>query len=205
MFYDEIIPLRQSTRSTNKKAPRMPWITKPLLKSINHKNNLFCKYKRNPNENTKGKYARYRNILTTTLRFAKRRYFTRQFDLYKNDTKSTWKVVNEVLRVKDKSEQVKEISQHGILIQNPVHVANAFNDFFVDLGPSLASNIPVTDKAFHYFLTDPNPQSVFFIPIQEYEVRDVVHKLKTKKSAGNDGITNFLLKNTISTILSPLT
>ena len=93
------IPIRQRT-SNYKKCPKVPWITKSLLNSINKKNNLYYKYKKHPTVQSKSKYTRYRNILTTSLRFAKKNHFHNQFDIHKGDVKSKWKIINNVLKRK---------------------------------------------------------------------------------------------------------
>ena len=95
--YNSIIPLQQSTPSNRKKVPKRPWVTKSLLKSINRKNIFFYKYRKAPNIQNKSRYVRYRNVLTSSLRIAKKLYFSRQVYKHKNDIKSTWKVINEAL------------------------------------------------------------------------------------------------------------
>ena len=46
---------------------------------------------------------------------------------------------------------------------------------------------------------------MFFAPVVEEEIKDIVNNLNTKKSSGYDGITNFLLTNIVNEIISPLT
>ena len=76
--------------------------------------------------------------------------------------------------------------------------------FFVNLGPNLADQIPNSHTDVHTFLRNRNSQSLFFAPVVEEEIKDIVSNLN-KKSSGYDGITNFLLKNVINEIISPLT
>ena len=57
----------------------------------------------------------------------------------------------------------------------------------------------------HTFLRKRNSQSLFFAPVVEEEIKDIVSNLNNKRSSGYDGITNFLLKNVINEIISPLT
>ena len=84
-------------------------------------------------------------------------------------------------------------------------MAAVFNEYFVNIGPNLASNIPDSGTNFRNFLKDQNPQSLFFAPVVEEEVKDIINNLNAKKSSGYDGITNFLLKNIVNEIVTPLT
>ena len=78
----------------------MPWVTKTILRSINRKNKPFYKYKSNPTQQTKQKYTKYRNTLTSVLRCAKKDHYCKQFDLNKGDMKNTWRVINNILNNK---------------------------------------------------------------------------------------------------------
>ena len=203
--YNSTIPLQKPNRSNYKKVPRQPWITQSLLGSINRKNNLFHKYRKDPSTSNKSRYMRYRNILTSSIRLAKQSYFSRQFCKYKYDVKSTWKVINEALKTKTDNVPPKHILKDGLKVDDPPKIAEAFNDFFVNLGPNLADQIPNSNTDFHTFLRNRNSQSLFFAPVVEEEIKDIVSNLNNKKSSGYDGITNFLLKNVINEIISPLT
>ena len=203
--YNATIPLSKPNRSYYKKIPRQPWITKSLLRSINKKNKLYYKYRKAPNTLNKSRYTCYRNILSTSLRLAKKSYFSEQFDKCKFDVKSTWKVINEALKSKTSSDLPKHILKDGLQIDNSADIAQAFNEYFVNLGPDLASKIPNSQTSFHSFLKERNSESLFFVPIVEEEIKEIVNSLNNKKSSGYDGITNFLLKSIIDEIITPLT
>ena len=205
LHYNTTIPLQKPTRSNYRKIPRSPWINKTLLKCINRKNTLFHKYKHNPTPGNKLKYARYRNILTNSLRTAKKIYFTKQFAIYKDDAKNTWKIINSVINPTPKHESVEKVNVDNAQLKEPSEISEAFNNFFVNIGPNLASSIPNSHKPFHHYLNNKNASSLFFDPVVEEEVKDIVNNLNTKKASGFDGITNFLLKNLVDEIISPLT
>ena len=199
------IPLQKPNSRNRKRIPKNPWITKSLLRSINRKNKLFYKQKINPSTRNRTQYVRYRNVLTSSLRASTQLYFSRQFEKHKFDMKSTWKVINEALKSKNDTDPPKYIHKNNRKIDDPSDMAEVFNDFFVNIGPNLANNIPNTNTDFHKFLNDPNPQSLFFNPIIEEETKNIIINLNTKKGAGHDGLTNFLLKNIVDVIISPLT
>ena len=151
-------------------------------------------------------YSTYRNTLTSVLRKAKKDYYSLQFQTHKNDIKSTWKVINDVLKNKDgKKLGIDKITHNGNTITDSHEIAEAFNAYFVNIGPNLANNIPASNNTFHSYLKNPNPNSIFFLPVDETEIINIVNQLKAKKSSGFDGISTFLLKQIIHEIAAPLT
>ena len=198
-------PIIQKKRSNYKKIPRCPWITSGILRSINRKNNLYLKSIAKPCDKNKKKYSEYKNLLTCILRRSKKMYFCNQFDLYKKDVQNTWKVIKNVLQGNPKKSTVSKINLDGEIIDNSQRLVNVFNDYFVDIGPNLASNIP--DSSIHYsdFLKDPNPYSIYFTPTDEVEIAGIIRELKNKHSSGHDSISNVLLKKNLNEIVKPLT
>ena len=83
-MYDECIPLKKCT-SKRKRDPKLPWITKGLLISINHKNKLYKEYVQCPSNNKKQKFKTYRNKLHGLIRKAKRLYYFKKFEQVKNN------------------------------------------------------------------------------------------------------------------------
>ena len=71
---DVHIPKQKDNRVNYKTSPRLPWISKSLLRSINRKNRLYYKFKMKKSQTSKDKYTSYKNTLTKILRLEKRKY-----------------------------------------------------------------------------------------------------------------------------------
>ena len=93
-LYEFNFPLVQLNRKKNCKKP---WITQGLLKSINHKNKLYCIYIRYKNEANRKKYIDYKKVLTNLVRNNKKRYYDDVFKHTKRDIRKAWSHINEFL------------------------------------------------------------------------------------------------------------
>ena len=202
-YLDKNIPLVKK-KSNYKKVPRLPWISKSLLRSINRKNNLYYIDKINRTEESHRTYTLYKNTLTKTLRAEKSKYFQNQISLFKYDLKNTWKTINSAINKYNDKHKITKIKHNDTIIEDPKLIASTFNSYFSKIGKNLAKTIPATEKQFMDYLQTPNPNSFFFLPVIKEELKDTVLKLKDKKSTGYDGIDNKLIKNVIDVIVDPL-
>ena len=201
---DRHIPKQKSKGQNYKKVPRLPWVSKSLLRSINRKNNLYYKFKTSQTEQSKNKYTSYKNVLTKILRIEKQKYYSKQFSLYKNDTRNTWKIIKEAMNLSKNKPCISKIRSNNGIAEDPLSIANTFNNYFSSIGVNLSQNIPPSDKPFHEFLGARNPHTFFLEPTHINEITTIVSNLNNKKSAGDDNINNFLLKNIITSIVEPL-
>ena len=73
---------------------------------------------------------------------------------YKNNIKKTWDIIKEVIgKTKLKSNILpRRLITDGIEKYDKKTIANKFNNYFVDVGPNLASNIPTSSKHFETYL-----------------------------------------------------
>ena len=205
LSYDHCFLFEKKRKQNYKTKPRLPWITKSLLRSINRKNRLFYKYKTNQTFESKQKYIVYRNILTSLLRRAKKDYYLFQFNSVCNNVKGTWKVIRNVLNVNPKTSGIPKLVVNEEEIEDKKDICEAFNECFSNIGVNLSHAIPDMQDTYKDFLDNPNPKTLFLIPVVETDVLDIVSSLKRKKSPGYDGISNDLLKEIIQYIVRPLT
>jgi len=196
----------KSTKLSKRKAPKKPWITIGLIKSINTKDKLYRKYRTKPNLENKLNYTNYRNILNHTLRISKRNHISAELNEHKHNMKKTWQTLNHLLG-RDKSPKPPShfTDDNGSKIKDPIRIANKFNDFFTGIGPSLAKQIPPPDNI---KLTTQNytafPHSLFLSPTTVEEVLDITSNLKPSMSCGVDGISSNLLKQIVPGIVEPI-
>ena len=97
-----------------------------------------------------------------------------------------------------------EFENKGESITGDEHIANGFNNYFVNVGPSLADNIPATDTQFSQYLSASTnvKNSLFLNPVTDVDILQLVAKVKPKKSKGHDELDMCYLVNTI--IVVPL-
>ena len=96
-LYDECFPIKSAHKKMQFKKQ---WITHDLLKLCHKRSRLYKKYLKNPTEIRHQKYKRYRNFVTSKLREAKREYYRHKFNEVKNNSKSTWNLINLLLNKK---------------------------------------------------------------------------------------------------------
>ena len=98
-----------------------------------------------------------RNIVTYETRKSKKDYFKNYFEKNKNDTSLIWKGVRQLITLKHKNKrQPRIITVKGKDVTNPKNIANAFNNFFTNIGPSLSKTILQSKKNFTSFLITPH-------------------------------------------------
>ena len=78
---------------------------------------------------------------------------------------------------------------------------NSFNDFFVNVGPSLAANIPKTkgDNADRGLIMD-NVNSIFLGGVEKEEILNIVKGCTSKGSTDCDDLDMILVKYIIESI-----
>ena len=83
----------------------------------------------------------------------------------------------------------------GEIISDPYTIANKFNDYFVNVGPGIARNIPNSKRIFNEYLPNSYKNSFFLEAITKYEVETEIKNSNSKKSSGYDGISLQVIKN----------
>ena len=73
--------------------------------------------------------------------------------------------MNSFLNNKLTSHTISSIINEGKLINNFNQIANCFNNYFINIGPNLARNIPSSNASFIDYLNHPNPNSLFLLQL----------------------------------------
>src|ERR1700759_5122750 len=90
------------------------------------------------------------------------------------------------------------------ITNDPLTIANKFNRYFVNIGPSCASKIPVVNKNIYDYLPPSMPASMALYPADEYEVIKLISNLKNVSSPGLDEIPINVVKFAPTYILPSL-
>ena len=203
-LYNECVPLRKCNNK-RKRNPRLPWITNGILKSINTKNKLYKEFLQNPTDFRRQKFVTFRNKLHTVIRKSKRSFYFNKFEQAKGNMRQTWKAINDVMGRGRKQNLPKQFKNYtGELITDSKVIADEFNNFFVNVGPELASKINSTGKKFYDYLNDPINSCMFMKPIVETEIVKIINKFNQNKSAGHDNIENAIVKKIANELAKPL-
>ena len=196
-YLDQHIPLTKVKIGQYKKEPRLPWVSKMILRSINRKNNLYYINKLKRTENSRVKYTTYKNTLIKILRAEKRKYYMNQLNLFKYDMRNTWRIINNAMNNLKQQHSITKINYNNVEIDDDKLIPNVFNMHFSQIGQKLAQSISIANKNFIEYLGPLNNNSLFLIPIVRSELIELVKQMPSKKSAGHDGIDNVLLKNIV--------
>ena len=209
MAKDKHLPMK-SVRYQKRKHKKSKWMTTGILNSINTKDGLYKTLLKTGTNNddyrvAKANFKRYRDILRNSIKRAKMLYYKRTFNLYQNDVKKTWTLINiETLQQKKRQEHPIEFIWNDRIITDLDEIANKFNTYFINIGHSLSEQIHATRSSDEYLNNWTN--TVFnFTEVSEECIASIIKDMKSKSNTGYDNISNKLIKSAKDVLIKPLT
>ena len=195
------------------KHKRNNWITHGIIKSIKYRDNLYKQVKMtNANSSQydvlRSNLSTYNAILKSSIRLAKKTYVMKQFNTCKNDSRKTWKNINDLISNRKVKTSPTYFKDEHVMVTDKLEIANKFNLYFTNIGPNLAKDIHITTtKNFASYLikVDENINQFNFQDVDEDTIRKIIDDFAPKKSCGFDGITLMHLKYLKETLLAPTT
>ena len=200
-YYEKNIPLaKMKSRRKNKH----PWITKGIMRSIKTRNKMYKLAVTTQSDTDFKKYRKYRNRLNSLIRLSRKMYYSQKFENNKNNVNGLWDTVKEITG-KNNRDHTSVFHDNDNVLTDPNDISDAFNNYFTNLGPNLASKIGNTKNTdFMKFLPPYFSKSLFFTPTDEEEILNIVNTLKASRSVGHDGLSVNILKQIIIPITAPL-
>ena len=202
-IYNDNFPLTKLSRQKAKDYLK-PHITSGIRQSITDRNRLYKKYLENKSDYNYNKWKNKRNNVTNIIQAAEISHVKEQLNNRGNKSKSLWKLFGKILNNKQKGNtKVSKLNINGKTINNSHDISNAFNKFFCEIGPELASKIDVNNNFYNY-MPSKIKDSIFLHIITLNEVKKEISKLDPKKSPGYDDVTAKFLQISEDLIATPL-
>ena len=82
----------------------------------------------------------------------------------------------------------------GKIITNSDEIADAFNEYFVNIGRKLSYKIITVHQHSHYLDNETNKRMKLKV-VNENNINEAIHRLKNKSSYGDDEISNKIIKS----------
>lgn len=200
--------IENCTRTVNikkKHIKRSAWITRGIIKSIETKNQIYKRLKKNPdNREILTEYKNYRNRLNLLIKNTKIQYYKTQIDKNKSTSKNLWQCVRNICNESNRKTNIEKIKLvDGNLTSNKINIANTFATHYSNVGKTLASKI--TKPAVSNSTINTCMNSIYLSPTSIEEVKQTIVQLKTGKAPGKDEITAEVLKKIADVISEQLT
>ena len=184
---------------------RKPWIPESIKKCIKKKNKMYwiSINKRAQDPEYQHKYRQYKNELSNILSRLEKEHYNKILSQNKADIKKTWSILKSIINKHRANRISSKFKVNGKLTTDKVNIANAFNDFYINVGPNLARKISSNGSPID-FLNEPLPDDISLERVEQDEVKQIVSKLKSS-SSGWDEIPSLVVKQTIDSTSEPLT
>ena len=198
LFEDNLPLVKVKVTYSNK----LPWITHGLRESVKTKRLLHKKMEQNPSSENKSIYKKFRNLLTSLMRRTQRDYLEEQLEIANSAKK--WKIMKDLINKTNSSkDSTSELFIDGSISKDSQDIANAYNDYFIEIGPRLANNITSSINPMTY-VTANVPNTIFIPHITEHEITTVISSMK-HSSPGWDSLPTHILKPFLADYIKPLT
>ena len=203
-FIDIHIPLKQLSKKESQLKTK-PWITSAIRTSVKRKNNLYKNFFKTKSSYYQIKFRVYRNKLNHLIKISKRNYYNDYFSIHLNDGKRIWKGIKQIIRTTSQERQaISKVVLNDIKITDPPSIANAFNNYFANIGSDLASAIPSVINSAYEWMSPPPRDRFFLSPITPEEIETEISNLKIAKAVGPSSIPVSIFKILKGTLSEPL-
>jgi hypothetical protein len=139
--------------------------------------------------------------LNHILRSAERQYYQSQLENAQNNLRQSWKIIKEVINKNKKMQKKSRFLINGNIIENTSEIAEAFNNFFINIGNELDKKIPKTLTKPTAFIPRNYNINLFLDPATSDEIGIIIDKLK-ECATGWDCIPSIVIKDS-KEILKP--
>ena len=171
------------------KLKSKPWISDALRKSIQIKNNYYKKYLKTKSAYYHTKFKLYRNKLNHLLKISKKQHYDKYFFQNLNNGKRIWMGIKQIVKFNAQSSQrlFKVVDNNAEITESKL-VAEAFNNYFANIGKKLENEIPIAPNSPMVYLNNPIGNSSFIFPATCSEIETEISQLRSGKSVGPSSI-----------------
>ena len=181
---------------------RKPWLSNGLIKSIKTKNKLYVKYLRRPTLTNRLLYKQFRNKLNMLMRRVEQEYYDKELLIHKNNLRKSWEIIKDVINKNKKIDLPDMFNIDDDMVTDKLEIALNFNNFFVNIGKTLSSDIPTNSGDPLSYIKSAVPDSIFLESVDESE--NICKNMK-ECSSGWDQILPRVVKSTYQNCIVPIT
>ena len=171
------------------------------------KNKYYKKFISNRYPYYQSKFKPYRNKLNHLIKLSKISYYNKYFDSNKSNIKNIWKGIKQLISLKPLSSKLPtKIINNDIELVDAKDIANAFNNFFANVGPNIASTIPADHSNIspEMYLSEWQTNSCSLSPITSKEISEEICQLNVTKARAPFNIPTKFLKLLYGFVSKPL-
>lgn len=141
-------------------------------------------------------YTRYRNFINKLLKNVKRMYLKSLLLKAKTNIKSTWNTVKNITYMNYNKIDSCNLTK---INPDPYESVNKVNQYFVNVGRTLANKILEVNSQYNRTISQPSEQhcsSMAVMNVDENEIDSLILSLRNDCAVGWDGISSHILKAT---------
>ena len=160
--------------------------------------NEYAPYKKISKKVLKQKYEEYkrsRNLVTNMKRDVKLKYYQEYFETHESKASYIWKGIKSIAKIRTSSKKdISLIDDKGLNVTGPIKIAKLFNNYFVNIWPTIDTAIPNAQIDFRDLKTSKSIKHFFLSPTIPEEIFKIIASLDKKKPLWPNSLPIYILK-----------